>query len=156
MPAAQPDCIVDQVGHLIVLLHTRKSPSDAEWEQVVALLGGPHVKNPSGFSALILSDGGSPTLKQRGRVTPHIVRDRPMTALVSDASAVRFVVSTLTLLNENVRTFAPRTIDDALHWLRLPPALANETRQLLRRRAGEPGAERFETLQRGAAAMRGA
>jgi hypothetical protein len=103
---------------------------------------------------LVLTDGGSPTGPQRAKVQDVIRRDRPKTAVVSEAAAIRFVVTSLMFFNDNVGSFAPPRIDEAIDWFGLPPATAADTRRGLLRIAREPGAERFETLQRAVAALR--
>jgi hypothetical protein len=144
MRIVHADFLVEPLDHLMVILHTRRPPPDAEWSQLAASADPDRAPLPM----LVLTDGGNPTSKQRALVHPVVSKEKPMTAVISEATTIRFVVSTLTLLNENVRTFAPSGVDEALAWLAVPFATASEARRTLRRLARDPGGERFEPLQR--------
>jgi hypothetical protein len=101
---------------LFVLVHGRGAPSQPDWERYVAAV---HrcVELPRPRS-LILTDGGTPTPAQRATMSDIVARQLP-TVIVSDAVAVRFIVSTITLFNPKVTALPPRDCERAFDSLSL-------------------------------------
>jgi hypothetical protein len=101
---------------LFVLVHGRGAPSSPDWERYVAAVrrcvGLPRPRS------LILTDGGAPSPQQRAEMSDVLERRYP-TVIVSDAVAVRFIVSTMTLLNPKVTALAPRDCARAFELLAL-------------------------------------
>jgi hypothetical protein len=119
---------------LLVSWQSLHSPSDDEWDnyvQAVCSLTGPR------GACLVLTDGGYPTRRQQGRLFERVKGDRRRVAVVSSASTLRFVVSVLSFINPNIKSYMPEELAAALTYLRVPEmshAVVLATAESLRRR----------------------
>jgi hypothetical protein len=117
---------------LLVTYHTVAAPSDVEWQ---AWLDATEVlwKNTPDLLLLVVSDGGHPTRKQIARLEEGKRRlerlggkrrSEPLTAIVSSSVAMRFVVSTVSLFNPQIRCYASTEQQLAYRHLGLAPSEA--------------------------------
>lgn len=143
--------VFERVGSTFVLLHTKAAPSDPEWNRYMdafRALG----RDLASMGILVLTDGGGPTSAQR-RVMNEIAADAPArVAIVSDAPAVRFIVSTIALFHAHIRTFGVRSLPAALEHVGVRGEHEREVRRTLERLCMEHGSERFTSA---ALALRG-
>ncbi|HEY3593193.1 MAG TPA: STAS/SEC14 domain-containing protein [Polyangiaceae bacterium] len=122
---------------LLVSWQNTHEASDDEWDnyvQAVSSLRGP------GAASLVLTDGGYPTRKQQARLFEQI-KDNRRVAVVSSASTLRFVVSILSFINPNIKSYMPDELVDAITYLRVPEAshpIVLATVESLRRRLERP------------------
>jgi hypothetical protein len=141
------DFLFEPVGEVLVMLHTRKPAPDAEWDLLVDHLARTLQAGRPIPPGLVLTDGGGPTTAQRKALEQVLDVRQLRTAVVSEAASVRFVVSTLALFSENVRSFPITGVDDALAWFGLPGVDRLELRRGLVRLARTPAASPFVTLR---------
>src|SRR4051812_30856452 len=103
------------VGEVLVTVHTRLPPSDADWDAWVeeSTSWRPH-------GVLVLTPGVGPNVKQRRRMhdkcqTAGINLGKLPTAVVCDGTVVRGIVTALSWLGQTaIRSFSPSRLDDAL------------------------------------------
>jgi hypothetical protein len=91
---------------LMILYQTKRTPTDAEWDTYLAAIEGPSKTNL--LRCLVITEGGHPTQAQRERMTGIVDSKRTRTAVISPATAVRFVVSVLALVNRDIKAFSPK------------------------------------------------
>lgn len=125
-----------RVGDHVVLVHSARTPSDAEWDAYLA--GGARWLGDS-VGLLVVSDGGGPTSTQRRALREVFVSNggaNTCTAVVSKSMVVRSILGAINLFAPGVRGFAPTALDAALtHILATPtqrPALLAEVERLQR------------------------
>lgn len=123
-------------GGLMLLAHSTRAPSDAEWELYLAEL---RKHDPTTLKTLTFTDGGAPNGAQRTLVNEHL-NGRTSTAVVVTASRlVRGVVTALRWSNPTLKAFPPDDVDGALRYLGVSEGDASRVHremQVLRRRLG--------------------
>jgi hypothetical protein len=105
--------------HLMILHQLEKSATDAEWDTYLAALAGPSKANR--LRCIVITDGASPTRAQRERMVATVEGKPTRVAVISPATAVRFVVSVLALVNRDIRSFSPKEYDAAFSHVGLAP-----------------------------------
>jgi hypothetical protein len=108
--------------HTLVSYQNRNSPSELEWDDWLVLARETMRTTPKPHRALVVTEGGHPSRAQQGRLAAAMDGGRALTAVVSGAPTLRFVVSTLTFANRDIRCFAPSQMDVALCHLGLATA----------------------------------
>jgi hypothetical protein len=114
-----------KVGDLIVLCHSSRDPSDAEWEQWLTREGRREHR-----ALLISTDGGKPNSRQRARVkeaTSYPDGQRPPVALLTDSAVARHVMTAFVWLfgeSSRVKVFPRAGIVEAAAWLGADGSLA--------------------------------
>lgn len=107
---------------VMIALHTKHSPSQAEWESWCEFLkqhGQAAHWDLSRFVNLVVTDGGAPSLAQRTNVNNIVAQGKtlPLVAVVTDAYAVRLIARAFTIFNPKFRVFAPEDFGAALSYL---------------------------------------
>jgi hypothetical protein len=114
--------VTRRVDSLVVLIETSDNPTDEEWDEFLNILAG-NQGNFSKIQVLVMTDGGGPDREQRKRLA-KVLADEPIrVAVVSDSAKVRFIASSIFLLNRDHGCFANKEIDKAFDHLRLSPSL---------------------------------
>lgn len=112
--------IIRHVDSLIVLRENTEPPLDHEWDEFLSILA----RNWERFDrtkVFVRTPGGGPTPAQQSRLR-EVLRNKPiLVAVVSESVFVRFLVSSIALLNRDIRTFAPDAVQEAYAHLRLTP-----------------------------------
>lgn len=110
-------------AHIVCALHSKRSPSDEEWEEYLGhiqaareLLNGGH----GGVAGLAVTDGGAPNAAQRKRLAEIVRGWEPIGAVVSESLLVHGIVTALSWLGMRVRVFAVTDVTAALRWAGLP------------------------------------
>lgn len=143
----RPDFVFEEVDSTFVLLHSRAAPADPEWNRYLDRFVARGERLAS-CGVLVFSDGGGPTSEQRRRMNQITAGRAIRTAIVSDAATVRFIVSTLALFNEAIRSFDVRALPAALAHVGADGERERGVRALLAElRRGDPEA-RFASLAR--------
>src|SRR5262245_2077966 len=94
------------IGKVFLVVHTKKNPSDAEWDDYLAELEK-HKEELEELHTLVFTDGGAPNGAQRKRLN-DILANRPFrAAVISNAMIARFVVASMALFNKKIRSFHP-------------------------------------------------
>jgi hypothetical protein len=119
-------------GRLVVLRHTRKNPSDAEWDPYIAAFVLHQQRFAHRTATLVWTDGGGPTPAQRARINAAVNLESGVSvAVVSTSMAVRFIVSSMALFNRGIRAFSPDELDGALSHLDATPDERADVRRAL-------------------------
>jgi hypothetical protein len=112
------DMVQAFVEDLMILAHTSRPPSAAEWAEYVAAVGS---RDPTKLRTLVFTDGGAPTSTQRKELNAVLGGRASRGAIVSASLMVRGAVSALGWFNPLIKAFAPTEVDDALQYLGVPP-----------------------------------
>jgi hypothetical protein len=124
-------------GDTMLVLHTARAPSEAEWSAWLAALSRmPKQK----LKILVFTDGGGPTVMQRGAFLDLLGEAKPPMAYVSNSPAAKGAVTALSWFNNKVKLFAPKQLDDAYAHLGL---------------SNEQGRRLFSSAQRATAELGG-
>jgi hypothetical protein len=100
----------------VFFAHGLAAPTDAEFSAHLHLA---HQRVDRPWRCLVLSAGGSPTLKQRKELDAAL-QNGPggRTALVTESAAIRALLTAVAWVTRNqLKTFAPGSFDDALAYL---------------------------------------
>jgi len=97
-------------GDIMIVLHTANQPTEDEWSTWMSALR--KMSKPR-LKVLIFTDGGVPNTLQRGMLLDHFAEAQPPIAVVSNAPAVRGVVTAISWFNPNVKLFTPARLADA-------------------------------------------
>ncbi len=123
-----------RIGDHVVLVHSARTPSDAEWDTYLA--GGARWLADS-VGLLVVSDGGGPTSAQRRALRKMLAVHGGVeirTAVVSKSMVVRSILGAIGLFVPAIRGFTPTALDAALTHIRATatqrPALLAEVERL--------------------------
>jgi hypothetical protein len=108
------------VGHMLMLSETSETPTDHEWDAFLKVL----VANRAHFATLrilVMTEGGGPTAGQRKRLEMALGGQSVKVAVVTDSIKVRFIVSSVALLNHSISTFSRSEFAKAVAFLGLAP-----------------------------------
>jgi hypothetical protein len=112
--------ILRQVDSLIVARQNTEPPHDSEWNEFLVMLG----RNAEHFAKVkifVRTPGGGPTPTQANKLRA-ILKNKPvLVAVVSESVVVRFLGSSIALLNRDLRIFLPDEMTAAYEHLKLTP-----------------------------------
>ncbi len=97
---------------LLVLRENSNTPHDQDWDDFLRIL----IDNRQNFpklKILVRTDGGGPSAAQRKRLQQALDGRPVRVAVVTNSVPVRFIVSSIALLNRAIRSFANDEIDAA-------------------------------------------
>lgn len=138
---------------VLLICHTKKSPDTETWSAACrATAEG--LSRASFFGTLVLTDGGGPSSAQREELAQVTQRKKFSTSVVSNASIVRFMVSSIALFNPVIQSFVPADWRNALSHLGATPAELKAVERTIRDYALRPQAERFAVLKSVASSIR--
>jgi hypothetical protein len=110
--------VVRQIDSLIVARQNMEPPLDFEWNAFLSMLEN----NAGRFDKIrifVRTPGGGPTPAQANRLRA-ILKNKPvLVAVVSESLVVRFLGSSMALLNRDLRIFTPDEAKAAYEHLRL-------------------------------------
>lgn len=114
---------------VLVAVHTKQAPTDAEWNAWLALLeqvGEEVGQDLARLPNLVVTDGGAPSTAQRTAVNMLVAQGKtlPPVAVVTDSLFVRTVLRGLTIFNPGTKAFAPAELGRALDHLGIPASAA--------------------------------
>ena len=114
-----------QVGdtHIVCALHSKRSPSDAEWDEYLGHVRDARELTRGGngaVNAVVVTDGGAPDAAQRKRLAEVVRGWEPVAAVISVSLLVRGVVTALAWLGMRVRFFSVSEVSAALSWAAVP------------------------------------
>ena len=111
--------------NLIVAVMGQRTSTDPEWNAYVAAITS---RSPQAvpYRCLVLTRGARPTNEQTARLKRAVAGYKQgHVALLTESAAVRFLVSTIALVNPHMRSFKPHDVSSALDYLEIDPALRN-------------------------------
>jgi arginyl-tRNA--protein-N-Asp/Glu arginylyltransferase len=106
---------------LLLVMHTKENPSDAEWADYCAFTA----KNlPHFTSTIIVTEGGAPNTMQRGQLNDLLEANnfKQKVAVVTISRLARGIVTALSWYNPNIKAFSPTQIPAALDHVEFPRA----------------------------------
>jgi hypothetical protein len=104
-------------GGLMVMVHTDRAPSDAEWDAYCEELTRHELSH---LKTLVLTEGGGPDASQRKRVNALLAGRPSRASVVSSNSVIRGIVIALSWFNSQIKSFTPNEIGAALGYLGVP------------------------------------
>lgn len=115
---------------VLVAVHTKDAPSDAEWNAWLAFiepLGEEVGQDLARLPNLVVTDGGAPSTAQRTAVNMLVAQGKtlPPVAVVTDSLLVRTVLRGISIFNPATKAFAPTELGQALDHLGIPASAAN-------------------------------
>jgi len=124
---------------LMILAHSTRSPTDAEWTPYFRELSR---HDPTKLKSLAFTDGGAPSGSQRKLVNDYLNGRQSLAVVITASHFVRGVVTALSWFNAHMKAFSPDDLDEALRYLVVRDtemALVKREIQLLRKRLGHEG-----------------
>jgi hypothetical protein len=115
---------------LMVLVHMKNSPTDAEWEVYLDAITDPLASNR--MRCVIIADG-HPTRAQQAALIALSKGKLIPVAVVSASTSVRFAVSVFALVNRGIKSYSPKEYDRAFAHVGLAPAQFNGVRAVIDR-----------------------
>jgi hypothetical protein len=106
------------VGQMIIARQGKETPSEKEWDDFLQAVVE-NRDNSATVRILVLTDGGGPSIGQRKRLQSALDGQVFRVAVVSDSIKVRFIVSSVALLNSEISSFTRAEISQAYSYLRL-------------------------------------
>jgi hypothetical protein len=106
---------------MIVLRENAATPTDADWDKFMEILAAAR-PNFEKVRILVMTDGGGPSTEQRKRLAVALGGKPVRVAVVTDSMKVRFIVSSIALLNREIATFSNKEITEAYAHLSLTRA----------------------------------
>jgi hypothetical protein len=101
--------------HVIALVHTERSPSDAAWEAHHALINETVGRDrfvEMGY--FVITAGGAPTARQRRLGTLQVKGRRMVRSIVTDSFFVRQLVKSWSWFAPGLSAYAPEQLREAL------------------------------------------
>jgi hypothetical protein len=149
MLVSHTDMLVESVqDRFLIFVHSKKPPTDSDMA-TMRRYWNDRRDHFSSMRCLAVTDGGGPTASQRQLMSAEFSGLKPIrTAVVSDASLMRFVVSGIALFNSQIRTFHPAEWTNALQFLDCPLEVEDRIRRTLWDMHGSVPRGRFVTLDK--------
>lgn len=105
------------VGNILLAVYSENAPTAAEHEETIAIFSK---VDPAKVRVLTYTRGGAPTSAQRKDIN-NVLNGRELTsAIVTDSTVVRGVVTAFSWFNQKVKSFPTRSLDDAFRYLEVP------------------------------------
>ena len=118
---AKRSLLVRVAESMIVLRENAVTPTDADWDEFMEILSAAR-PDFERIRILVMTDGGSPSTEQRKRLAIALGGKLVRVAVVTDSMKVRFIVSSIALLNREIASFANKEIAEAYAHLSLTRA----------------------------------
>lgn len=99
---------------VIVLVHTKDSPTDPEWKRYCEDVATWRERVQS---ILVVSDGGGPNAVQRGELEQALPKFEGKTAVVTLNRIVRGIVTAMSWFNPNIKSFSTVQLKQAFEHL---------------------------------------
>lgn len=110
--------VTRDIGGLLISRQNKETPSDAEWDEFLEAVVT-NRERAALVKILVMTEGGGPSVVQRKRLEQALDRRTFRVAVVTDSIKVRFIVSSVALLNRDISSFARSDIRDAYRYLDL-------------------------------------
>lgn len=104
---------------LVVVSIGKAGPTNAEWDLYLNALR--KLTSLDDMRTLVLTDGGGPDSVQRKTLIDFMKGKPTLTCMVSGNPIVRGLTTALSWFNPQIKSFAPDRVDEALHYLNVPP-----------------------------------
>jgi hypothetical protein len=103
---------------LMILVHTSRPPSDAEWETYFAQASK---QDPRRLKNLVFTDGGAPSSAQRKQVNDWLAGQPTRACVITASPLARGAVKALSWFNPQLTALAPDKLEAAFEYLGVRP-----------------------------------
>jgi hypothetical protein len=110
--------VTRRVGQMLISLENKETPTDEEWDDFLKVLREGR-DDFATLKLLVITEGGGPTAAQRKRLEQALGGRTLRVAVVTDSIKVRFIVSSIALLNRFISTFSKAELPRAYEYLGL-------------------------------------
>jgi hypothetical protein len=117
--------ITREVDDMIISRQNKETPNDADWDEFLGVIARNESKSAKA-RILVITDGGGPSVDQRKRLQKTLSSRQFRVAVVTDSIKVRFIVSSVALLNREISTFSRDDLAKACEYLGLMPGQVRE------------------------------
>lgn len=124
-----PNMVCKVVGKLAIAVNNTKPPTEEDWWKLIDEMKKLDIEETC-FMAL--TEGGAPNAAQRRLLNEVLQGKSRPTAIVSQSSLVRGVVTALGWFNSRIKVYSPTELDEALRWLGLSQVEAYMARAEIR------------------------
>ncbi len=107
---------------VMLLVHRREPPTDPEWDVYVAACKDVLERRPEGLRALVITEGGGPTVDQRRRLNDMLAGRGARAAIVAESIMIRGIVTAMSWWNPLIKSFRKHEVPQAFTYLDLPGA----------------------------------
>lgn len=132
MEYASPRFACTIIGDLVLGVHAKENPTDADWTEYVNATQKV-LETHGTVKVLAYSMGGGPNSVQRTKAN-ELFKDRPQhVAVMLNSALVRGIVTALSWFNPMIRAFNIDQLDDACKYLELSKTASAEVHRMLTR-----------------------
>ncbi len=107
---------------VMLLVHRREAPTDPEWDVYIGECKRLLEEAPSGLRALVVTEGGGPTVDQRRRLNEMLAGRAARAAIISESIMIRGIVTAMSWWNPLIKSFRKQELEPALAYVQLPLA----------------------------------
>jgi hypothetical protein len=109
------------IDRLFLVVYGTKDPTDDEWRAYIADVERHGIDRTM---QLVFTEGGGPTAPQR-RFLEELLAGRTVpVAVMTSSSSIRLMVTAMSWVNREIRSFPPTGLYDALAYLEIPASRA--------------------------------
>ena len=110
--------ITREIGDVIISRGNKETPDERDWDEFLEIVAKNRAKSAK-TKILVITDGGGPSIDQRKRLQRTLSGHTFRVAVVTDSVKVRFIVSSVALLNREISTFSMADMPRACEYLGL-------------------------------------
>jgi hypothetical protein len=110
--------ITRENGDVIISRGNKETPDERDWDEFLEAVARNRARAAK-TKILVITDGGGPSVDQRHRLQRALSGHTFRVAVVTDSVKVRFIVSSVALLNREISTFSMADLPRACQYLGL-------------------------------------
>lgn len=107
------------IGNCLLMVHNADPPTQEDADAFLRMLKAHDVTR---LRSLVLTEGGAPTAAQRKQFNELLDGRNHLTAVVTDRTMVRGIVTAFSWFNPKIKAFPPESMEDALRYLEIRPS----------------------------------
>ncbi len=117
---------------LMIVCSGVRPVGDSEWDSYLRTLGS-NLNGSSRLKVLVVTVSAVPSQNQRAKLFAQTQQNSPLAAVVTESTAVHFVLSVMALVYRDLRSFTPAQTDAALNYLNIPQPERERVRGIVAR-----------------------
>lgn len=114
-----PTMAHEELFGILLCVHGGLEPSNVEWDKFVDACA----QHPDG-RCLVWTEDAGPTAKQRSKLAERTKKGPLKTAVCSDATIARGIVTAVSWFNSKIKAYSKDDLEVALQYLEVPKASA--------------------------------